>query len=436
MNTASTDDLPELSERETEVAALLMQGLSNKQIAHAMGIATRTVEFHTGHIYKKLGVASRSEAVAMLAKAHLRESAGDHLRQSTGGLRPSTVENRAVSSENEERLKPVFRRNRMRTFFIVLMGIAAVALVSIAVFTAISLTAGLALWNSNQVMPPAGTPPPTYTPYQPTYTPYQPTYTPYEPTRTPIVPTPTPYDPFATTIITTLSPLLSADGRWTYEGVSFAQDAALAGSASGLVIAAKPAYPDSPFWEIYPQHVRIALEDYPLAETAWHPHIAVFPVEEYRQSSPLVAEKLDELEDLLARHPADEARLPFLPPINYTLGFHSGVQYFDFQNGSGVRYLAILGQAPAPVNNKELFYKFQGFTSDGRHFISIVMPIQHPALLASPDDQTQEQFEAMLERFDQYRAESATMLDAQPPSSFTPALDAMDALVQSVRIDR
>jgi DNA-binding CsgD family transcriptional regulator len=59
----------ELSKREKEVAELLLQGKSNKQIALALGIAEHTVEFHLKNIYKKIGVGSRAEAIIKLGKS-------------------------------------------------------------------------------------------------------------------------------------------------------------------------------------------------------------------------------------------------------------------------------------------------------------------------------------------------------------------------------
>lgn len=51
-----------LSRREKEVARLLVQGKSNKQIALELNISESTVEFHLKNIYSKLGVDSRVEA--------------------------------------------------------------------------------------------------------------------------------------------------------------------------------------------------------------------------------------------------------------------------------------------------------------------------------------------------------------------------------------
>jgi two-component system, NarL family, nitrate/nitrite response regulator NarL len=57
-----------LTAREREVAALLDEGLSNKQIAVRLHLEVPTVKHHVHHILNKLGVASRTEAVARLRR--------------------------------------------------------------------------------------------------------------------------------------------------------------------------------------------------------------------------------------------------------------------------------------------------------------------------------------------------------------------------------
>jgi DNA-binding CsgD family transcriptional regulator len=57
-----------LSRREGDVVELLLQGMSNKQIALALGVSERTVEFHFNNIYTKLQVASRVELILKLGK--------------------------------------------------------------------------------------------------------------------------------------------------------------------------------------------------------------------------------------------------------------------------------------------------------------------------------------------------------------------------------
>jgi DNA-binding NarL/FixJ family response regulator len=48
------------TEREREIVDLLMQGMSNRQIANALGITEGTVKKHLNHVFRKLGVHSRA----------------------------------------------------------------------------------------------------------------------------------------------------------------------------------------------------------------------------------------------------------------------------------------------------------------------------------------------------------------------------------------
>ncbi len=56
-----------LTQRELQIATLVMQGRVNKQIAHCLHIAPDTVQSHLKHIFCKLGVSSRAAMVAHLA---------------------------------------------------------------------------------------------------------------------------------------------------------------------------------------------------------------------------------------------------------------------------------------------------------------------------------------------------------------------------------
>ncbi|GAA5202081.1 response regulator transcription factor [Microbacterium jejuense] len=58
-----------LSDREREVLDLVAEGLANKQIATALGIAERTVKAHLGSIFREIGVADRTSA-ALWARDH------------------------------------------------------------------------------------------------------------------------------------------------------------------------------------------------------------------------------------------------------------------------------------------------------------------------------------------------------------------------------
>lgn len=59
-----------LTARETQVAALLVEGRSNKWIGDALGLSMRTVEVHAASICKKLGVKNRVQAAVALDRRY------------------------------------------------------------------------------------------------------------------------------------------------------------------------------------------------------------------------------------------------------------------------------------------------------------------------------------------------------------------------------
>jgi serine/threonine protein kinase/DNA-binding NarL/FixJ family response regulator len=60
-----------LTPREIDVLRLIVEGLSNKEIATALDISPRTVNFHLDNVYSKLGVSTRTEAAIYALRAGL-----------------------------------------------------------------------------------------------------------------------------------------------------------------------------------------------------------------------------------------------------------------------------------------------------------------------------------------------------------------------------
>lgn len=57
-----------LTRAESRVLALIMKGMNNRQIADVLYRSVRTVEVHSGRIYKKFGVSNRTELVRRVAE--------------------------------------------------------------------------------------------------------------------------------------------------------------------------------------------------------------------------------------------------------------------------------------------------------------------------------------------------------------------------------
>lgn len=55
-----------LTERQHEIANLVLQGLSNREVAERLVLSVRTVDTHVGHIFTRLGVANRADLAGVL----------------------------------------------------------------------------------------------------------------------------------------------------------------------------------------------------------------------------------------------------------------------------------------------------------------------------------------------------------------------------------
>ena len=61
----------DLTERELEVLALMVEGLNNTQIAGRLTVSSSTIKSHVSSILSKLGVASRTEAVTLALRKRI-----------------------------------------------------------------------------------------------------------------------------------------------------------------------------------------------------------------------------------------------------------------------------------------------------------------------------------------------------------------------------
>ena len=108
--------------------------------------------------------------------------------------------------------------------------------------------------------------------------------------------------------------------------------------------------------------------------------------------------------------------------------------YFDFRNGTGVRFVTQMGQAYYPINNRDLFYTFQGMTYDGVYYVAAILPLSHPSLPADGSEIPGGDFDAFADNFETYAAEVAAQLDAEAAGSFTPSITMLDEMMQSLEV--
>jgi hypothetical protein len=187
--------------------------------------------------------------------------------------------------------------------------------------------------------------------------------------------------------------------------------------------------------EMYPQYTRLTLQDYLLSDRFFTAHISIYPVQAYADLLPdNIPTDVASLQALIGGGSIASKSLPLLPYFNAGQEFFTQYQVIAFTNGSGIHYLTQYSQYFDPINNHELFYTFQGLTSDGMYWISAILPVSNPILPADgnnpPNGQTQEEFG---NNFTTYIADLAASLNAQQPGSFSPDLSRLDALVASLQ---
>jgi ATP/maltotriose-dependent transcriptional regulator MalT len=60
--------MPPLSRREAQVLEMAAQGLANGDIAARLEVSVHAVKFHLASVYRKLGVANRTEAAVLFTR--------------------------------------------------------------------------------------------------------------------------------------------------------------------------------------------------------------------------------------------------------------------------------------------------------------------------------------------------------------------------------
>ncbi len=193
---------------------------------------------------------------------------------------------------------------------------------------------------------------------------------------------------------------------------------------------------DNAGFAVNPQYTELTLTGYVLSDRFFVPKISVYPVERYSELLPdVIPPRVAALQALISGGATGSEGLPLLPIFNAAQEFFAQYKLTSFASGNGIRYLTQYSQYADPINNHEIFYTFQGLTSDGKYWISAILPISNPTLPADgnspPNGQSQEEF---TNNFTTYIADVATQLDSQPSGNYSPAISMLDALVASVRV--
>jgi hypothetical protein len=193
-----------------------------------------------------------------------------------------------------------------------------------------------------------------------------------------------------------------------------------------------------PPWDISPEHIQLDLDAYILQNTWLEPQIFVYPAEEYARLAPPIAENITHLQDVLD-NPGKPLTDDVLPTyhINAAQLFRSNIKIVAFQNGLGIRMLTQIAQDAVAINNHDLFYFFSGLTQDGKYYVVAILPINAPGLpenyesgeFPDPNDPTNAE-----NALQEYYSDVTLLLNTTLADSFTPNINLLDALINSIKI--
>jgi hypothetical protein len=193
----------------------------------------------------------------------------------------------------------------------------------------------------------------------------------------------------------------------------------------------------------YSAIIKFELVGYPSKNVHHQPSIYICPVDELGEYS---AENVLELMQLLVnRPPGPKGFTPWLPDIHAGKLLESRFKYLDFKNGSGIRVLTQYAQNTWPINNEGLVYVFQGMTNDRSYYISAFLPASVPFLPDKVDDSgtvppvngiTFPEWGSLYfeTEWGNYRDAVTQKLNATSAQEFTPDLELLDSLIQSLHV--
>jgi hypothetical protein len=183
---------------------------------------------------------------------------------------------------------------------------------------------------------------------------------------------------------------------------------------------------------IYPAYTKVSLEGYVLSDRFMNPVLSVFPIAQYSQLLPdPVKGDVTTLQDLISGAvPTASAELPLLPPQYARQLFYAQYIIMPFHNGSGYHCVTHYAQNYWPVNNHDIFFSYQGLSSDGKYWISILLPISHPGLPENGNNPPAIFYNDPLV----YYKQIVNQLNSELPKSFNPSILKLDTLIMSITI--
>jgi hypothetical protein len=230
----------------------------------------------------------------------------------------------------------------------------------------------------------------------------------------------------------------------TFGIVSLVNPIGLASNINGIQAPAAGEADGGP-WGVGPAHIELTLDGYLLQDKFHKPKIYIYPAQEFAAANPGAAQNIIRLQTVLLNPagPLSNDTLPNVPFFNAGQVFAAQTKVIQFHNGSGVRMVTEYAQYYATVNNNDLFYHFQGLTSDGKFYIIAILPITAPMLANVVDPNASippggvpfPGYESPAPDLETYYNTVTDTLNTAAPETFNPTINILDALISSIQLN-
>jgi hypothetical protein len=190
---------------------------------------------------------------------------------------------------------------------------------------------------------------------------------------------------------------------------------------------------------IYPTHIELTIQDYPLSQTQFPPQVIIYPVDRFSELLPhIIPSRVSDLERYISSGTWISGELPFLPPLPMVQTFFTHETIISFNGGQGVRFITDYNESSHPISNRTIFYTFQGLTDDGGYWVSVTLPVSSSILPPDADFRTLPEgytSESWFQNYSSYVIDLKAVLEAQVSGSFFPTVDSLDNLVKSITVE-
>jgi hypothetical protein len=228
------------------------------------------------------------------------------------------------------------------------------------------------------------------------------------------------------------------------DGVSFSFDAAIAQNVNIVAFAGDPVDLQAPGGPQAPYTEFVLYNGTPAPESAFDAaggvriyrtaDLAAYPEHQNRLIAlqNLLAARPDLAQYMVAQQNMNDVTLPYLPVYPAVQVIRAQAQYIDTGMVSGIRFLTTYAQGPMPLLSNSVFYTFQGISTDGTRYVSVMFKLNASMFPAEvPADFNSDAFYA--DPLSYFNQDIAT-LNAAAPGAFAPSLTTLDAVVQSLAI--